>query len=404
MIVSYKGIDQNGNKVKAKIEATSLNEAKKKLKSQKIIYHTIKEEKDSFVSSISFQRRKALTPKELSSLSRELAMYIRSGMTIVSAIKISQSHYENNKKMYLFLKTLSTYLDEGKNLYRALEEQTVIKLPDFFKQSIKVSETSGILDEVLEELARFLKEQDRLNKDIQTAFAYPSFMLIISLFMVGFMLTFVVPKITSIFENMEQELPAITEYVIATGNFFQSYYMQMSITIVAAVALFIFLMNKSKPFKFAVDALLLKTPLFGTIIIKSELGRFAYMGSLLVRSGVTFVQTINLSANIIKNSVIRKAFLEASMRVVEGKTLSKSLVESGFKIDPSFVKAIALAEETSQVENVLSNISQLYFEENKDKITVLLSLLEPILMLFVGGTIGFIVTAMLLPIFSMSVR
>ena len=144
-------------------------------------------------------------------------------------------------------------------------------------------------------------------------------------------------------------------------------------------------------------------PLFGEIAEKSELARFAYMASLLTRSGVPFVQTINLSANILNNKVIKELFVSASKKVVEGKLLSSALNQSQTKIDNSFVQAIALGEETSQLENVLSNVSELYFEENRDKISLLLTLLEPALMLFVGGSIGFIVAAMLLPIFSMSI-
>jgi len=122
-----------------------------------------------------------------------------------------------------------------------------------------------------------------------------------------------------------------------------------------------------------------------------------------VRSGVPLVQTISLSSNIIDNRVYKKLFQEAAKRVVEGKRLSQSLMESSIKIDNAFIQSIALGEETSQIEPVLSNISELYFEQNRDKTAVLLALLSPMLMLFVGGSIGFIVAAMLLPIFSMSV-
>jgi general secretion pathway protein F/type IV pilus assembly protein PilC len=149
---------------------------------------------------------------------------------------------------------------------------------------------------------------------------------------------------------------------------------------------------------------MLTLPLFGSIALKSELARFAYMASLLTRSGVPFVQTINLSANILNNRVIKELFVGASKKVVEGKLLSKALSESGKKLDNAFVQAVALGEETSQIQNVLTNISELYFEENRDKISLLLTLLEPALMLFVGGSIGFIVAAMLLPIFSMSIQ
>ncbi len=403
MIFAYKGINAEGKKVRDKLEATSLEEAKSKLKAQGIIYKSIEEESPSLFSGMSFSRRYRISPNELSQLSRELSMYIRSGISIVGALKIIQNQYIHKKKIYLFLKTVSTYLDEGKNFYSALNEQNIVILPEFYTQSIRVSESSGILDEVLLELSRFLKEQDRISKEIKSAFAYPSFMILISLFMVGFMLAFVVPQITGIFEGMGQELPAATQFVIALGDFFNNNFTTIGILIVLLVGVHSFMMNYSTKYKYVVDSLKLKMPLFGDVALKSELGRFAYVGSLLVRSGVPFVQTINLAANILNNSVLKGVFLEASKKVVEGKRLSIALHESSYKLDQSFVQAIAVGEETSQIEPVLFNVSELYFEDNRDKIGIILSLLEPMLMLFVGGTIGFIVAAMLLPIFSMSI-
>jgi len=404
MIFKYKGITAEGKKVRDKIEALSLEEAKSKLRAKGIIYEYIEEDTKSFFERFEFSKKRKISPQELSSLSRELAIYIRSGISIVAALKVVQTHYERDKKMKLFLSTLSTLLDEGKNFYTALDEQSVLELPLFFKESIRVSEDGGILDEVLLELSRFLKEQDKIQKEIKSAFAYPSFMVVISLFMIVFMLTFVVPQITGIFASMDQELPKATLFVIAAGDFFSQNFQLILVFIFIVITIFVLLRKKSYKFAYFIDALLLKLPLFGTIILKSELARFAYMASLLTRSGVPFVRTINLSANILNNRVIKEIFLDASQKVVEGKLLSSALNNSYKTIDLAFIQSIALAEETSEVQSVLSNLSELYFEENRDKIALLLTLLEPALMLFVGGTIGFIVAAMLLPIFSMSIH
>ncbi len=404
MIFRFVGIDANGKKIKDKIEAQSLAEAKAKLKAKNILYKSIDEETPSFFDKLEFSRKYKISPQELSVLSRELSMYIRSGITIVSALKVIESHYEKNKKIRLFITTVSTYLDEGKDFYSALEEQNVVELPLFFKESIKVSENGGLLDEVLMELSRFLKEQDKINKEIKSAFAYPSFMIVVSLLMIAFMLTFVVPQITGIFKSMHQTLPTPTIVVIAMGDFFKNNFTLILTSIFVFVAAFIFMVKRSYKFAYRVDKLLLKLPLFGGIIQKSELARFSYIASLLTRSGVPFVQTVNLSANILNNLVLKELFVDASKKVVEGKLLSKALNESSTKIDYAFIQSIALGEETSEVENVLTNVSELYFEENRDKIATLLTLLEPALMLIVGGSIGFIVAAMLLPIFSMSIH
>ena len=128
------------------------------------------------------------------------------------------------------------------------------------------------------------------------------------------------------------------------------------------------------------------------------------MSSVLLKSGLPFVQAITLSARILKNSVISNIFQNSANKVVEGAKLSNSLNNQNYKLQKSFVQSIALGEETSELQNILSNLSELYFEENKDRVSIFLSLLEPFLMLFVGGIVGFIISAMLLPIFSLNIN
>lgn len=403
MVFKYQGLDHNGKKTKGVIEAANLDDAKKRLRSQQIFYTTLSQEKEHKVGSFSLTRKKSLTPTELATLSRDLSIYIKAGISIVNALKLAKNQYAKNKKVSAFLSTVITLLDEGKSFYQALETQSIIKLPDFYKQSIKVSEDSGIMQEVLLELSTFLKEQARINKQIQGAFAYPAFIIVVSLFMVGFMITFVVPKITGIFDQLGQELPGITKFVIAVGDFFTHHWAALAVGIIIAVSAFALMMRFNHRFKYVVHLFLLKLPFFGSIVESSELGRFSYISSVLIRSGVPFVQTANLSANILNNTVLQRKFITASERVVEGSKFSNALMKEGYAIDTTFVQAIALGEETSEVPAILHNLSELYFEENRDKIGVFLSLLEPMLMLTVGGIIGFIVSAMLLPIFSMNI-
>ncbi len=404
MVFKYKGLLADGSKTKGLLEASDLEDAKKRLRAKGIFYTNVNEESATIFSNISLKRKKTVKSNELAGISRDLSIYLKAGISIVNALRLAQNQYAQNKTLSSFIATVITHLDEGKSFHQALETQSILTLPDFYKQSIKVSENSGILQEVLLELSVFLKEQDRVNKQIQNAFAYPAFIIVVSLFMVAFMITFVVPKITGIFEQLGQELPGITQFVINLGDFFTAYWMVIAIGVSTFVTAFSLLMKFNPKFKYAVDLFMLKMPFFGPIIQTSELGRFSYIASVLIRSGVPFVQTANLAASIVKNSVIRKKFTDAAERVVEGSKFSNALLKGGgYKIDTSFVQAIALGEETSEVSSILQNLSDLYFEDNKDKIALFLSLLEPALMLVVGGIIGFIVSAMLLPIFSMNI-
>jgi len=401
LIYRYVGYDKSGNKVKARIEANSLDEAKKKLKAKGIIYESIKEVKESFLDKIDFQSSSKIPADKLSQLTKNLAIYLKSGIPILNVIKLAKSQYEEDPKIHDFLSVIESSIDEGNSFYYAIENQKILELPAFFKQSIKVAEESGTLSEVMFEMARFIAEQDKVKKKVKQAMVYPSFIVILSVFMVAFMLTTIVPKITSMFTQLNQELPTITQIVIKTGDFLGEYWLYMAVFILIVSGVLTFLLKTNKSFKYFWDGLLLKMPLFGKIIKTFELARFSYISSVLSKSGVTFVQAVKFASNVLDNSVMKKEFEDAASDVVEGKKFSSSIAKYGKHIDRSFIQAIALAEETSEVPAVMQNMAELYFEENKNKIDLFLSLLEPMLILFVGVTIGVIVVAMLLPIFSM---
>ncbi len=395
------GYDKSGNKVKAKIEAVSLEEVKKKLKAKGIIYESIKEVKKSFLDNIDFNSSSKISSDKLAQLTRNLAIYLKSGIPILNVIKLSKSQYEDEPKIYDFLSSVESSIDEGNSFYHALESQNILELPAFFKQSIKVAEESGTLSPVMFEMARFISEQDKVSKKVKQALVYPSFIIILSVFMVAFMLTTIVPKITAMFTQLHQELPTVTKLVIGAGDFLGAYWLYIAVSVMIVSGVVTFLLKTNKAFKYYWDGLFLKLPLFGKIIKTFELARFSYIASVLSKSGVTFVQAVKFASNVLDNTVMKKEFEDAAGDVVEGKKFSSSIAKYGKHIDKSFIQAIALAEETSQVSEVMENMAELYFEENKNKIDLFLSLLEPALILFVGVTIGVIVVAMLLPIFSM---
>lgn len=403
MLFKYSGFNSEGIKVKGSIEADTLANVKARLKHDKIIYNEIKKDSYSLIEKFKFLNKKKLKPLELSTISRDLSIYLKSGISLLYAIKLINERYKQDRKLGPFFSSLITYLDEGKNFYTALNTQKVIELPEFYLQSIKVSEDGGMLEDVLNELALYLKNQDTISKQISSAMAYPVFIIFVSIAMVGFMLSFIVPKITAIFEQNNQALPPITEFVIKAGDFVNNYYLLIGVGLVGSVLFFTYAMKTYPKFKYSVDTFMLKLPFVGKMLEIGELSRFSYMNSILIKSGVPVVQSFNLGSNILMNSVIKKLFTTASTKVVEGEKLSKILDNSTiYKIDIAFIQAVAIGEETSELSRILQNLTELYNTQNKDKIGLFLSLLEPMLMLIVGGLIGFIVLAMLLPIFSMS--
>jgi general secretion pathway protein F/type IV pilus assembly protein PilC len=355
LIFKYSGFDKSGSKVKARIEAEDLDEAKKKLKSRGIIYDSIKESGEGFSQKFNFKRKHTLSAKHLASLSRNIAIYLKSGIPIVNVIRLAKTQYEKDPILVDFLTSLETSMDEGKSYYVALESQEIIDLPPFYKQSIKVAEESGSLSEVLFEMARFVEDGDKVAGKVKQALIYPGFIVIISVLMVAFMLTTVVPKITGMFTQLKQELPGVTKVVIAMGDFLGAYWLIIAVSVIVASVIFGYMVRTSESFKFAYHSFLLKVPLFGKIIQTFELARFSYITSVLVRSGVTFVHAVKLASGILDNVAIKTQFQSAVKDLVEGKKFSSALSKHGKNVDKSFVQAIALGEETSEVAMVMEN-------------------------------------------------
>ena len=404
MFFKYIGYDQFGKKVSDKIEAADIISAKLKIKQKRIVLEEIKDNAENLFDFFNVQRKYKIPALQLASVSKDLSIYLNAGISLPNAIKLINERYRTDKKLNPFFESIGNLLSEGKNFYTALESQNIVQIPEFFLQSIKVSEDGGILKNVLLELSNYLIKEYKLKKQISQSMTYPIFIIVVSVFMVTFMLSFIVPKITDIFVQNGQELPAITTFVVNSGNFMGNHFISLLVFIVVFISFFGIALRKSSEFKYKFDTFLLSVPFIGNIIELNELSRFAYMNAILLKSGVPVVKAFKMSSNTLSNEVIKKLFTEASLKVVEGERLSKILELSKiYKIDIAFIQAIAIGEETSQLESILENLAELYSSKNSDKLGSFLTLLEPMLMLVVGGIIGFIVIAMLLPIFSMSI-
>ncbi len=402
MQYKYKGITKDGKRAKGVITANSLNEAKQILKAKGVFYQSL-EEGGSTTSLFANLKKRPMSGALMSAFSKELASYIDSGMTIVTALKLMHNQHKGEKRYASFIEEVKKMVEEGKNLYVALNTQTIYEMPDFFLQSINVSGQSGKMGEVLSTMGEFFSSQGEVKKQATNAMIYPSFIFLVAIGMTAFLITFVVPKITQIFADTGQKLPTITEFVLGMSDFFTNYWLHTILSIIAIVVIFKLSYIKIGSFTRWIDSILLKLPVIGDIIQNYELGRFSYILSLMLDSGVSYAQAVQLASSTFNNRSLSELFDRAASKVVEGNKLSVALYRSkGVKPKKNFMQSLALGEESSSVSSVLKSISKLYNEENKDKIKVLLSLMEPFMMLFIGAIVGTIVLAMLLPIFSMS--
>ena len=400
MLFKYKGFDKTGKKVKGTVTASSVEEAGQKLRTQNIYHEGLTPTKEFSLEAFS---KRQMPGELLSTFPKELSSYLNSGMTILTAIKLLENQHEGEKKYVSFLNSLKTMIDEGKSLYQALTAQKVYALPDFFLQSLNVAGQSGKMVEVLTNMGNFFSAQNKVKKQVKGAMTYPAIIFTVAIGMTSFLIAFVVPKITGIFEDTGQELPPITQFVLGLSDFLTSHYVAIIVTILLIILTFKVSYAKIDTFHRIIDSLLLKMPVLGTLIQNHELGRFSYILSLMLSSGVAYAQAVQLAKATFANYGLRDLFEKASIKVLEGNKLSNSLqMSKGVKLKRNFMQSLALGEESSEVAQILDNTSTLYAEENEDKLKLLLGLLEPFMMLFIGVVVGVIVSAMLLPIFTMT--
>jgi len=400
MLFKYKGFDKTGKKVKGTVTASSVEEAGQKLKTRGIYHEGLTPTKEFSLEAFS----KRQMPGELLALfSKELSSYLNSGMTILTAIKLLENQHEGEKRYVSFLNSLKTMIDEGQSLYNALNTQKVYAMPDFYLQSLNVAGQGGKMVEVLTNMGNFFSAQNKVRKQVKGAMTYPAIIFTVAIGMTSFLIAFVVPQITEIFDDTGQKLPPITQFVLNISDFLTAHYIALIVGIILFIVLFKVAYAKWDAFHRLMDAWLLKIPVLGALIQNHELGRFSYILSLMLSSGVAYAQAVELAKATFGNYGLKALFNKASVKVQEGNKLSNALqMTKGVKLKRNFMQSLALGEESSEVANILDNISGLYAEENEDKLKLLLGLLEPFMMLFIGVVVGVIVSAMLLPIFTMT--
>jgi len=400
MLFKYKGFNKSGKRVKGTVTASSVEEAGQKLKAQSIYHEGLAPTKEFSLEAFS---KRQMPGELLAMFSKELSSYLNSGMTILTAIKLLENQHEGEKRYVSFLNSLKTMIDEGKSLFNALQAQKVYTLPDFYLQSLNVAGQSGKMVEVLTNMGSFFSAQNKVRKQVKGAMTYPAIIFSVAIGMTSFLIAFVVPQITEIFDDTGQELPPITQFVLSISDFLTAHYIALIVSIVLFIVIFKVLYAKMEGFHRVIDRWLLKVPVLGTLIQNHELGRFSYILSLMLASGVAYAQAVHLAKATFGNYGLKDLFEKATVKVQEGNKLSNALqMTKGVKLKRNFMQSLALGEESSEVASILDNISALYAEENEDKLKLLLGLLEPFMMLFIGVVVGVIVSAMLLPIFTMT--
>ncbi len=393
----WAGVDGSGRETKGEIEARDEQTARLLLSRKKIRIKKLKTKPKDLFENLSFLQPKVKT-KDIVIFTRQLSTMIDAGLPLVRGLEILASQQENPtfKKM---LTQIKTDVESGSTFAEALK-----KYPKHFDRlycnMVAAGEIGGILDEVLRRLSDYMEKAQALKAKVKSAMTYPIIVLAISTLVLSIILLFVIPTFAKMFADFGSALPLPTQIVINLSNFVKSYFLVM----VALGIVFVFLFKKyysTQKGRFTVDRLLLKAPVFGPLIRKVAVAKFARTLGTLINSGVPIIEALNVAAGTAGNKVIEETIKNVKASISEGRSIAQPLMNS--KIFPSMVvQMISVGETTGALDAMLNKIADFYDEEVDAAVDALTSMIEPFMIVFLGGTIGGIIIAMYLPIFKLA--
>lgn len=337
--------------------------------------------------------------KQVIAFSRHLSAFLKNQIPVLRALEIIRDETQD-PKFRVVLADLHRDLKEGRPLSAALE-----KYPRYFSQvyvaMVRSGEHGSVLQETLLILSEYLKKHERMRNVVRQALIYPLFLLGAGLVTVLFILTVVVPRLTVLFKSIGQELPLPTRIVIAAGDAMR-YGWPVVILLVVMLVFWLPRRVKEGMGDEAWDRMRTGWPLIGPLLLKSEIARFCRALHMSMSNGVPFLQGLDVAVPIVNLANIRVALQDASARVRTGSFFGQALRKTG--VFPALVTdMVAVGEESGNLQDLLVEIAQVYEEEVDDHIRIFTSLLEPIMIVLIGGIVGFVVLAMLMPIFQMDV-
>lgn len=385
-VFKYRGYNKAGSEITGVIEAEGRRDAALKIKASGILPRDITE---SFIASKkSFLRR--YTPINLPSITRSLSISLSAGVPLIDAIRAISAEQKGVWKGLLI--DIKEQVTAGASLSKAMQAYGDI-FPEFYTGMVSAGESSGKLPEVLLKLSDFLETDAKIKSKVQTSLIYPLFMAGVGIIVVTFLFIFVVPKITRIFENTSAALPFITVILIWISKLFQNFWWLLLLLAGGLVYLY----RKAKESKRElIDSMLLKDPT--GIFMSLYMMRFSMTMSFLLSGGLPILKAMRLTSRAIGNIRLKNNILAAEESISHGATLSNSLKD----FPPTILQIISTGEQTGRLSEVLKKIADSYEAEFDQRLQRMIALLEPCLILFMGLVVGFIVIAVLLPIFELN--
>jgi len=399
-VYEYKALNQKGKNISGLLDADNIKTAKTKLRRSKIFPISMnevtaqagKQKKQSFVFS------SKIRVAEIAMMTRQLSTLIAAGFPLTTALNtmVPQTKKESFKRV---LSKIKDSIEEGSSFADALAQYPGI-FSMVYINMVRAGEASGTLEIVLERLADISEKQHKLNHKLKSAMAYPVLMTMVGTGVLFFLLTVIVPNITSIFDEMNQALPMTTQILINTSSFLKHWWWMM-IGVIVLVVVF-WQMIKQRPIvQAAVDQFILKLPVLGELVKKISVARLTRTLGSLLENGVSLLDALEIVQNVTGNKIIEKAIIDAREEVERGRELGDVLAQN-----PHFpylaVQMIKVGEQSGNLESMLKKTAQVYDDEIETNLMGMTALLEPVIILIMALVVGFIVLSICLPIFEMN--
>ncbi len=393
----WKGLTKNKEPRKGEMEADDEAVVRAALRRQGITPVEIKSRPKDILEYIPFFRKK-IKDKDLVVFARQFATMIDAGLPILQCLEILASE-ESNKRFRKIIEDLKSDIEGGGSLSKAFA-----KYPDVFDELFvnltAAGEAAGILDVILNRLSNYLEKSLKLKSKVKGAMSYPASVLVISVGVVILILYKVVPVFEEMFADMGAALPGPTQILIDASRFLQGYVIHIAAIFVIAVFLFQ-RYYKTESGRLRIDTLLLKIPLFGILFKKVAVARFSRTLAAMVGGGVPILDGLEIVSKTAGNRVVENALMETRKSVSEGDTIAEPLGASGI-FPPLVVSMIGVGENSGKLDEMLVKIADFYDDEVDAAVAALTSLLEPFMIVFLGGMVGAVLIALYMPIFSMA--
>jgi general secretion pathway protein F len=396
----YTALDPRGREKRGVLEGDAARQIRQQLREkgwvplsvEEVAHREAKERK-----RYAFLRR-GISATELALITRQLATLVRAGLPLEECLRAVSQQADKGRLKSMLLAVRSRVM-EGHSLAVGLSDFPHV-YPELYRTTVEAGEQSGHLDRVLERLADYTESRQQLRQKIQLAVFYPALLTVVAIMVVGGLMTYVVPQVVQVFENIGQELPPLTRGLIAVSDFLRNNGLVMLILLVLAIAGFSYLLRNTAVRR-RFHKVLLAIPLVSRLERGLNTGRFARTFSILTASGVPVLESMRISAQVMSNLPMKEAVTEATARVREGAGIAAALERSGY-FPPMTVQLVASGEASGKLEEMLERAAINQEREIETLIAALLGLFEPLLILFMGSVVLVIVLAILLPIFDLN--